>query len=192
MKRLLVIILCCLAVIGCGKAETVDADKATKETQNSNEAIEYTYSELKDLCEKFWDSWLKETENLSKAEWFGTSDDEEKQNIQFYEVSNKYAKKVFDNFEIQQGQKVIVTGYIDGIVKSKEDTFWAEKGVGEIFFYLKHNELDDKYDGILCRTDDEKFLDLNENTPIKIEAVFIKEGDMVSESDLYDCKILEK
>ena len=67
-----------------------------------------------------------------------------------------------------------MTGYIDGIVKSKEDTFWAEKGVGEIFFYLKHNELDDKYDGILCRTDDEKFLDLNDNTPIKIEAVFIE------------------
>ena len=192
MKRLLVILACCLAVMGCGKEATVDIDKATKVTQNSNEAIEYTYSDLKDLCEKFLDKWLDETSDLSDIEWYGTLDDETQKNEHYYETANKYARKVFENFEVPQGQKVIVSGYIGEAVSLDENTFFVQKGVGKVFFYLKHNAGDNKIDGITCRTDDEAFLYLQENTPVKIEAVFMKDGDMASNIDLYDCKILEK
>lgn len=192
VKRLLVILLCCLAVIGCGKAETVEVDKATKAIQNSSEAIEYTYSDLKDLCEKFWDEWLEETSDLNNVEWYGTSDKETQKNEHYYEIANKYASKVFENFEVPQGQKVIVSGYIGEAVSLDENTFFVQKGVGKVFFYLKHNAEDNKIDGITCRTDDEAFLYLHENTPVKIEAVFMKDGDMASNIDLYDCKILEK
>lgn len=192
LKRLLVILLCCLAVIGCGKAKTVDVDKATKVTQNSNEAIEYTYSELKNLCEKFWDEWLDETSDLSDIEWSGTLGDETQKNEHYYKIANKYARKVFENFEVPQGQKVIVSGYIGEAVRSDENGFFVQKGVGKVFFYLKHNAEDNKFDGISCRTDDETFLYLQENTPVKIEAVFMKNGDIASNNDLYDCKILEK
>ncbi len=192
MKRLLVILACCLAVMGCGKEATVDIDKATKVTQNSNEAIEYTYSDLKDLCEKFWDKWLDETSDLSDIEWYGTLDDETQKNEHYYETANKYARKVFEDFEIPQEQKVIVSGYISKAANSDESSFFVQKGGNRIFFYLKHNASDNEYDGISCRTNDKKFLDLEDNTPIKIEAVFMKDGDMASNNELYDCKILEK
>lgn len=182
-------LLFCLVVVGCSKSEIVDVKNVDK--QDTNEAIEYTYTDLRDLCDEFWGSWVNETEKLSEAEFFGTSDDEEKRNKQFYEVSNKYAQKVFENFEIKQGQKVIVTGYISAVTESDKNSFMSRCGVDRFFFYLKHRESDDKYDGISCRTSDERFLSLEENTPIKIEGIFIKEGDMVSENDLYDCRIIE-
>lgn len=56
---------------------------------------------------------------------------------------------------------------------------------------LKHNAEDDTYDGISCRTDDFQFLRYQENTPVKIEGVFIKQGVAASEDVLYDCKIIE-
>ena len=153
MKKLLMVLLAVTVLIGCSGVESkniasenkveIAVDSSDTKT-NNDEAIEYAYSDLKALCDEFWDRWLQETEKLSDAEWYGTSDNEERRNKQFYEVSNQYAKKVFEDFEISQGQKVIVSGYVSKAASSDESALFVQKGGNRIFFYLKHNASDNE------------------------------------------------
>lgn len=179
MRKLLVALLCVGLLVGCGNGQS--------ESKN-----EYSYSELEDLKEEFWDNYGNIIENLSSAELYGTSDDENEQNDHYFQVSSKYAKEISKEIDVPVGEKVVVTGYIDSISESDSDGFFTKKGVGKIFFRLKHKESDSEYDGFLCRTDNEDFLQLEPNTAITIEATLLDPELIGSDSDLYDCEIIEQ
>lgn len=178
------------ACTGGTKNSEPTVTEATTEVGIS-ELQEYSYAELKAACDSYTEKYLEELSKLSDAELFGLSDDEEARNKNYWKVANSIADKVLENSEIPQGQRIVVTGYIGKQGDSKEDGFFVRQGVNKIFFHLKHEVTDNEYDGLLCRTDEKVFLELEENTPVKIEATFMKKGFVASDNDLYDCKMLE-
>lgn len=191
------IIMCCIALAGCDSKPHLEEGLNNSQQINEdlksdiNAPAEYTYSEIKTVSETFWGKYLEEFNNLSDAEIYGLSDDEEKENESYFEVSEKCAKKADDELNIERGQKVIVTGYISGVREIPEETFFARKGCGVVGFYLKGKSSDDQLIGLSCKTNDKDFLNLQDNTPIKIEATFLKPGLSGDNADLYECKIIE-
>lgn len=194
MKKLLLALTCCLVLGGCGqKTQTETSVETVQDNKEKaiNVPIEYTYSDIKELSEQFWDMYQEEFDKLSDAEIYGLSDDEENQNENYFEASEKCAHKAEENLEILRGQKIIVTGYIFDIFSLSEDGFFAKNGCGNIVFHLKRNASDNEFRGLTCKTNDKKFLSLKDNTPVKIEAIFLKPGLSGDNSDLYECKIIE-
>ena len=106
MKRLCIVMLIFLLLAGCGKSEKVP--------------VEYTWAELKELTEKVTDAYLEEYEKLNDVEINGTSEDENEQYEHYKKVSEEIYDKVFEDMEIEQGQEVIVSGYIDDIYEMKD------------------------------------------------------------------------
>ena len=195
------------AIGGCGgKADVSTQNKNTiagvesadlemsgaEEPKGADGAKEYLYSDLMEIKDKFWNLWVEETEKLSEAEYFGTSEDEEEQYEHYLKVATDITNKIAkDNEDIPVGEKIIVTGYIEDIIARDENAFFIKHGDGKVRFYLKHNAKDSQYNGFLCTTNEEIFLDLEDNTPVKIEAIFLKPDIIGSNNDLYDCKIIE-
>lgn len=184
LKILLAIAACCLMVGGCGE-----------KTQNPNnkEPKEYSYSELEESKDKFWDLWVTETGKLSEVEYYGTSEDEEGQSEHYLKVATEIANRIAkENKDIPVGERVVVAGYIEDVAERDGSGFFTRHGDGKIRFCLKHNAKDNEYDGFLCTTNEEEILELENNTPVKIEATFLKPDIIGSDNDLYDCKIIEK
>ena len=184
MRKFLIAIMVAVMLVGCSSKNEPGSLTVSK--------AEYSYSDLQEMRDIFVDEWLKETDKLSKAEYYGTSNDEEESNEHYFKISADYAKKVAENHkDIPIGEKVIVTGYISNVHEHDSDSFFVRKGTGSITFQLKHNASDSEYDGFSCRTYDNSFLEIKDNTTIKIEAVLLKPEMFGSNNDLYDCKILE-
>ena len=177
MKRLCIVMLIFLLLAGCGKSEKVP--------------VEYTWAELKELTEKVTDAYLEEYEKLNDVEINGTSEDENEQYEHYKKVSEEIYDKVFEDMEIEQGQEVIVSGYIDDIYEMKDED---KKSVcGSVVFAIM-NEKEGGYgmlDGILCYSNDMSFLEFSPRTPIKIKGVLYKKGTAFSGWDLFDCEIME-
>lgn len=194
-KRFAMTLLMVVAMLGgceSGKGTQAQAESEVQKSGKTEEVKEYLYSELLENKEKFWDLWLEETGKLSEAEYFGMSEDEEEQSENYLKVATDCANKIAENNkDIPIGQRVAVIGYIDEAVERDKDGFFIRQGDGAVRFYLKHNAKDDKYDGFMCTTNDKAFLELEDSTPIKIEATFLKPDIIGSNNDLYDCKIIE-
>lgn len=188
-------LLMAVAVLGgCESRKSTQAqtESEVQKSGKTEEVKEYLYSELLENKEKFWDLWLEETGKLSEAEYFGMSEDEEEQNEHYLKVATDCANKIAENNEdIPVGQRVIVTGYIDEIMEMDKDSRFVRKGMGNIIFCLKYNAEDNGYGGFMCRTNDKAILELENNTPAKIEGVFLQPDMVGSNSDIYDCKIIE-
>lgn len=192
MKKLTMVLMCCMVLVGCANKSQSTYESTAQVTNEAKEPQEYSYAELKKVCDSYTDEYLEELSKLSDVELFGLSDDEESSNKKYWKVANSIADKVLEDCEIPQGQRIIVTGYIGKQGESKEDGFFVRQGLNKFFFHLKHEATDNGYDGLLCRTDETVFLELEENTPVKIEATFMKKGFVASDNDLYDCEILEE
>lgn len=198
LKIFMVAAVCLVVIGGCG-GETdahTQIESAKREVNSKNQESEvvkeYSYSELLEMKEKFWDLWLEETGKLSEVEYYGMSKDEEEQNEHYLKVATDCANKIAENNEdIPVGQMVIVTGYIDEIMEMDKDSRFSRKGMGNIIFCLKHNAEDNGYGGFMCRTNNEAILELENNTPAKIQGVFLQPDMVGSNSDIYDCKIIE-
>lgn len=194
-KRFVMILLMAATVLGgCGSRKSTQA-QTESEVQKSGKTEgvkEYLYSDLVEIKDKFWNLWLEETGKLSEAEYYGISNDEEEQTEHYLKVSADCTNKIAENNkDIPIGQRVIVTGYIDEIMEMNKDSRFSRKGMGNIIFCLKHNSEDNGYGGFMCRTNDETILELENNTPAKIEGVFLQPDMVASNSDIYDCKIIE-
>lgn len=193
MKKFVMILCVAVFLTACADGTEISESTVTEATTDVklSEPQEYSYTELKSVCDSYTDKYLEELSKLSNAELHGLSNDEEERNKSYWKVANSIADKVLEDSEIPQGQRIIVTGYIGKQGESKEDGFFVRQGVNKIFFHMKHEATDNEYDGLLCRTDEKVFLELEENTPVRIEATFMKKGYVASADDLYDCKILE-
>lgn len=189
--RKFIAIFCLAVLLTACKSGNGESTIAETTEINISESQEYSFADLEAVCDSYTDEYLEELSKMSDAELFGLSDDEEARNRSYWKVANSIADKVLEDAEIPQGQRIVVTGYIGKQGESKEDSFFARQGLNKIFFHLKHEATDNEYDGLLCRTDEKVFLELEENTPVKIEATFMKKGFVASDNDLYDCKMLE-
>lgn len=197
MKKLLIILVCFTLMVGCSsntKEESntnSNSQETSAELSNQETPKEYTYSDIKSSSKQFWDMYLEELDKLSDAEIHGTTDDGEEKDENYFNASEKCSEKIEGNINIPRGQKVIVTGYVSGVIEIPEDAFFVRKGCGNIGFHLKGNPEDDPFIGLSCKTNNKEFLDLKDNTPVKIEAIFLKPGMSGDNSDLYECKIIE-
>lgn len=194
MRKVVLFLLCCVILGGCGGSEaqsTLNIDTKSSE-DNVDSVKEYSFNDLKRVCNWVTDELVNSMEGLSDIELSGTSNDEAEQNKHRREVYDKYTEKIMEQCEIKQGQKVIVSGYLGGNLHEVQSGSWTED-VGKISFSLKHDDNEDDWENsIHCRTNDNDFINLKENTPVKIEAVFMKRGTATGGGEcLYDCKIIE-
>ena len=195
MKNILVLLMCCLVLGGCGKTEnqSVQNSSISESTESSIDITkEYSFNDLKEVCDWVSDEVSKSVNGLSDVEISGISNNESDRNKHHREIYDKYTDEVMQLCEIKQGQKVIVSGYIGGNLHEVQSGSWTED-IGKISFSLKkYASEDDWKNSIFCRTDDSGFLNLKENTPVKIEAIFMKSGTATGgEESLFDCKIIE-
>lgn len=191
MKKIFLLLLCCVVISGCGEKVDNQVKTSAVETLVNDDPQEFSFADLQEICDWVNDETLKRIESLSEAEYTGLSTDEEEKIKHRRKIQDKYVNEVMTNCKIPQGEKVIVTGYIGNCHQIVEGT-WTED-IGKVAFELKHNENDEDWDGIFCRTDDLSFLEIEENTPIKIEAVFMKQGTSTGGGEnLFDCSIIEK
>lgn len=194
MKNILVLLMCCLVLGGCGESKTQSVQSNVKGSTRSNIDIaqEYSFNDFKKVCGWVSDEVSNAMSGLNEVEVIGTSNDESEQNKYRREIYDKYTNEVMARCDIKQGQKVIVSGYIGGNLREVQSGSWTED-IGKISFSLKHNESDDDWgDSILCRTDDNRFMNLKENTAIRIEGIFMKSGTATGGGEcLFDCKIVE-
>lgn len=192
MRKIIVLLMCCLVLGGCAKGEAQSVKGIVEAPTESEIEKEYSFSDLKKVCDWVSKEVSDSMIGLSDVEILGTSNIELEQNKHRREIYDKYTNKVMERCEIKQGQRVIVSGYIGGNLHEVQSGSWTED-IGKIYFSLKNGpEEDDWENSILCRTDDNNFLSLQENTPVKIEGVFMKDGTATGGGEsLYDCKIIE-
>lgn len=194
MRKIIVLLMCCFVLGGCAKGEAQSAKGVVEApTESENDvAKEYSFGDLKKVCDWVSKEVSATMSGLSDVEILGTSNIELEQNKHRREIYDKYTNKVMERCEIKQGQRVIVSGYIGGNLHEVQSDSWTED-IGKISFILKNGaDEDDWENSILCRTDDNIFLSLQENTPAKIEGVFMKDGTATGGGEsLYDCKIIE-
>lgn len=193
MRKIIVLLMCCLVLGGCGEGKAQSQGSVQESTENNIDiAKEYTFEDLEKVSYWVMDEVVNSMSGLSDVEINGTSDEESERNKHRREIYDKYTDKVMERCEIKQGQKVIVSGYIGGNLHEVQSGSWTED-IGKISFSLKNSaDEDDWQNGILCRTDDNSLLSLQENTPVKIEGIFMKHGTATGGGEsLYDCKIIE-
>lgn len=187
LRYVFVIILCCFAIVGCEKK--IDVPSTIESTAN-DEPLEYSFADLQEICDYVNNQILEKVNTLSEAEYLGLSNDETEQNKHRRKLEDKIVSEVIIDCEIPQGQKVVVVGYM-GQCHQVQEGSWTED-VGKVFFQLKNSNEDDDWGGILCRSDDLSFLKIEKNSPIKIEATFMKPGTATgSGENLFECKIVE-
>lgn len=185
MKKIISFLIVFVFVIqGCGNSQK----------SGLNQATEMSYSDFKNTCDLFWDVWIEETEKLSDVELYGTEDDEEKQYWNMIQKWNDCASNILKESEVQQGQKIRISGYIEEVAEVPEDSesikYWPDR---KFIFSIKHNAEDENYEGIYCQSSDKAFLNLKENAAVTIEGIFIKEGNINEWSEsLYDCHIVSE
>lgn len=193
MRKIVLLLLCCVILVGCGGSEAQSTLKAEKSFEDNVDVVrEYSFNDLKRVCDWVMDEVSNSMKGLSDVELSGTSNDESEQNKHRREVYDKYTDKIMEQCEIKQGQRIAVSGYIGGNLHEVQSGSWT-KNIGKISFSLKHDENEDDWgNSIHCRTNDNDFISLEENTPVKIEAVFMKGGTATGGGEcLFDCKIIE-
>lgn len=193
MKKFIFLFICLILTACAEKQQSVLSKNDLELTINDIEQQEYLYSDLEDVCNRFWKELTSQVLKLNDAELYGTSENKYDRKLHNFNVFNEYADEIIKDFEIHQGQKIIVNGYLGDVVELADDNFFVRQGVGKIGFNLKSSEDDTNIIGILCRSDDESFLKLKENTPIKIEGAFMKSGAVTGSGEsLFDCTIVKE
>lgn len=165
----------------------------TGERISSNNATEYLYADFYELKDKFWDLYETELNKMNSVEIHGIYNNEEEANKNYMKASDKCAKKVFEQFELKPGQPIIISGYLVGVREISEDSFFRRNGYSNKIAFSLYSEPKNKNSAhfISCQTNDDRFLNMEDNTPIKIMGLFVKEGCSGVNTDLFDCEIIE-
>lgn len=151
--------------------------------------IEVPYSQLEAISDDLFQSVSDSLKNLSSAEIYGMSTDDNEQTIHMREVYDSYMDAALENCLIKQGQKVVVSGYFGSAHIVEDDSWLAD--VGKVAFSLKKEPDDSEWNCMLFKSNDLSILDIEEGTPIKILGTFMKQGTATGAGDvLFDCEVV--
>ena len=192
MKKLLIAMLCALLLVGCSNGGSQKETESV--TAENNESLELTFNEAHELQIWLSNSISESMNGLNEVELFGTSNNDQEKEEHYNEVYLKHMEEVLEDCEYERGQKIIVSGFIG---RCSEPLNRPDNGNGKIYCTLKNeakgiDDTEDLPDMIFFRSDDEAFLEMEENTPVKIEGEFLSVDSLIAESTiLYNCEIVE-
>ncbi|KJJ65429.1 hypothetical protein [Clostridium sp. FS41] len=158
MKKIVVLLILCLFVVGCSKAEVQ----------------EFSVNELSRLYNNVELEVASALDEMTEKEIYGGEVSDEKRNEQYWNTYRKIQNEKVKTYNIKTNSPIYVSGIFHPV---------GEANSGKLLFNLE----DDEGNSIPCESSNKEFLDIKDGTEVRIKGIFFskdRRGAYISECEI--------
>ena len=160
LKKVVVLLILCLFVVGCSKAEVQ----------------EFSANELSRLYNNVELEVASALDKMTEKEIYGGEVSDEKRNEQYWNTYRKIQNEKVKTYNIKTNSPIYVSGIFH---------FLGETNSGKLLFHLE----DDEENSIPCESSNKEFLDIKDGTEVMIKGIFFskdRRGAYISECEIVE------